>query len=192
MTALLAPRSGLVLTNAQFEAMMRKGAFTTIGRVELRRGSITPMSTVYFLHAAALFELTQALLASLKQGGLRLKVLNCVALGLGEGFQPVADLVVYDPAWAPPDLEGPLPKEAVRLVVEVAGASLGDELGDKAREYARAGVAEYWVLDAKGQVVTQYALPSSRGYAEHKAVPLSRPLVSSTLPVTLDLAALAG
>lgn len=185
-------RPPLVLSDAQFEDMMRKGAFTNVGRVELRRGIISLMSAAYYLHAVALQQLAVGLHTALKASGLRLQVVGPVAIGFGNGFQPVADLVVYDPAWAPPDLDGPLPKAAVRLVIEVAGASLGDELGEKARDYGRSGIAEYWVVDAKGRVLTQHTGPHAQGYSERKAVPFSRSITAATLPLSVALGDLAA
>jgi len=192
MTSLNPTRPPHLFSDAQFEDMMRKGAFTKVGRVELRRGIISLMSAAYYLHANALHQLSVALDAAVKASGLRLRVIGPVAIGFGEGFQPVADLVVYDPAWAPPDLDGPLPREAVRLVIEVAGASLGDELGEKARDYGRCGVPEYWVVDVKGQVLLQHTGPHAGGYQPPKALPFSRTLTAATLPLTLALGELAA
>lgn len=192
MSSLNPSRPPLLLSDAQFEDMMRKGAFTKVGRVELRRGIISLMSATYYLHAYALQQLSLGLHTALKASSLRLRVVGPVAIGFGDGFQPVADLVVYDPAWAPPDLDGPLPREAVRLVIEVAGASLGDELGEKARDYGRCGVAEYWVADVKGQVLLQHTKPHLNGYAERKAVTFSRTLTAITLPLTVELGELAA
>ena len=39
------------------------------------------------------------------------------------------------------------------LIVEVAGSSLANDLGEKARLYAAAGIAEYWVVDIEHDLV---------------------------------------
>jgi len=107
-------RPPLRVTDAQYEDMARRGAFATVGRVELRRGVITPMSPAYMPPAGA----------------------------------PTADIVVFSPA-AIGDESGPLPGNAARLIVEVAAASLADDLGEKLVDYARFGLAEYWVADVR-------------------------------------------
>lgn len=45
-----------------------------------------------------------------------------------------------------------LPAE-IRLLVEISDTSLAFDLGQKARLYAPAGIAEYWVIDLKTRTV---------------------------------------
>jgi Uma2 family endonuclease len=51
-------------------------------------------------------------------------------------------------------------------VVEVADASLADDVGEKLEDYAAAGVAEYWVADVKGKILLRHAGPSVNGFAQ--------------------------
>jgi Uma2 family endonuclease len=50
----------------------------------------------------------------------------------------------------------------VGLVVEVSDTSLTRDLQDKARIYARAGVAVYWVVDLVHRQITVFAEPSGQ------------------------------
>jgi Uma2 family endonuclease len=58
------------------------------------------------------------------------------------------------------------------LIVEVADSSLAYDLGRKAGIYARLGLPELWVIDARSLVTTMHRGPVSSGYTEtHKAGP---------------------
>lgn len=177
-------RPPLILTDAQYEDMARRGAFVKVGRVELRGGVLTPMSPTHYNHANIMFTLTQAIVRALGNTGLR--VLNEVTVAFGGGFQPTADIVVWDPALAPADLDGPIPGAAVKLVIEVADASLGDDLGDKLADYANAGLAEYWVADVRGRLILRHEQPVAGAYKVRAPLLFGQPAPALTLPLSLD------
>ncbi len=58
--------------------------------------------------------------------------------------------------------------EDVLLVIEVADTSLEYDLTVKLRLYARAGIPEYWVVDANAEVLHLYRAPAGDGYREHR------------------------
>jgi Uma2 family endonuclease len=180
-------RQPVVLTDAQFEDMTRKGAFVNVGRVELRGGIVTEMSPVHYSHSAIVFGLTQITVTALS-GGLR--VLNEISVKFGPGFQPTADIVIFDHQALSPDFDGPLPAAAVKLVIEVADASLSDDLGQKLVDYAQAGLAEYWVADVRARVIHQCAEPTVDGYRRRHVIRFGEPAAALTLPLTLDTKAL--
>lgn len=62
----------------------------------------------------------------------------------------------------------PQPEE-VRLVAEVAAASLTSDLGWKAELYARAGIEEYWVLHLTGRQLLVHRNPEGGVYREVRA-----------------------
>lgn len=87
--------------------------------------------------------------------------------------RPVADYTRVPPS--PGDL---------RLVVEVADTTLRRDTTTKARLYARAGIADYWVINVSGRRLLVYRQPDARAgryadvaeYAEHEtAAPLAAP-----------------
>jgi Uma2 family endonuclease len=55
--------------------------------------------------------------------------------------------------------------EDLRLVVEIADSSLNFDLTTKAALYARAGIAEYWVLDVAGRRLLVHREAKAGGYA---------------------------
>lgn len=76
----------------------------------------------------------------------------------------------------------------VRLIVEVAETSLARALGDKARRYAVAGIAGYWVADIAARCIHVFASPRGIAYAE-KSVCTSGEITSRSIAaVRLDLA----
>ncbi len=52
-----------------------------------------------------------------------------------------------------------------RLVIEVSDSTLSDDLKEKVRLYARAGVSEYWVLDLANRCLHVHTEPSESEYA---------------------------
>ena len=78
----------------------------------------------------------------------------------------------------------------IALLVEVSDTTLDHDLGPKAKLYARAGIAEYWVVDIKGRRIHQHRLPQPEGYASLRVVesgealsPLARPDAALTLGI---------
>ena len=59
----------------------------------------------------------------------------------------------------------PLPHE-VALLVEVADTSLSFDLRVKSLLYAKAGIADYWVVDVTGRRLIVHRKPSLEGYLE--------------------------
>jgi Uma2 family endonuclease len=181
-------RQPAILTDDQYEDMARKGAFTKVGRVELRGGVIVAMSPVHLKHSSALFALAKAIEAALIKAGLPLEVAPEVTVKFGQGFSPTADVAVFDPVATPANFDGPLPASAVKLVVEIADSSLADDLGDKAREYAAARLPEYWVADVKSRTLFLHAQPSEAGYGVRRTAAFGDRVEALTLPITTDTA----
>jgi Uma2 family endonuclease len=52
----------------------------------------------------------------------------------------------------------------VVLMIEISSSSLRKDLGQKARLYAEAGIAEYWVLDVAGKALIVHTEPAENRY----------------------------
>lgn len=178
-------------TTKEFDRLVRSGGFGDL-RVELLRGMIVKMNPVHVPHARVKRLLGKALEAGLHVNGLRWLVDSECSVDVFNGFQPVPDIVVWDPAAAPADIDGPIPVNAVRLIVEVADSSLAIDQGQKLTDYARGGIAEYWVADVKGGQVHRHAGPSATAYARHELARFGETFPSLAYPgLTFDTAALA-
>jgi Uma2 family endonuclease len=184
----------LVLTDDQFEDMARKGAFARVGRVELRDGVLTPMSPIHVPHGRLAFAFASAIKAALKQSSSALAVIGEVSIRFGRGFQPIPDVVVYERALVTADHHGPMPGPAVRLVIEVASASLNDDLGAKLAAYAAAGVPEYWAIDVNKRLVLQHAMSELMVdgwvFRDRRVLPFDGPIEALTLDLLLPADAL--
>ena len=59
----------------------------------------------------------------------------------------------------------------ILLAVEIAGSTLGTDLGRKRIDYASAGIRHYWVVDVEGKRTHCYTDPQGADYAAIKVVP---------------------
>lgn len=170
-------------TSAEFYKMAAKGAFDGF-RVELRRGAIVKMSPKWYAHGKAQSDLMFALKSAIDAAGLGWLVISETTVCFGGGFEPMPDIVVLDPALVSAQ-NGPIPPAAVKLVVEVADASLDDDLGEKREDYAKAGAPEYWVADVNAKLVIRHASPKGSVFETEQPQPLSQPLAMLTAPAVI-------
>ena len=95
--------------------------------------------------------------------------------------EPEPDLIVLKRDLSHFTSDSPRPQD-LQLVVEVADSTLGFDLTTKATLYARAAIAEYWVLDVAGRrmivdrdpQVGRYASIAASG-SEESVAPLAAP-----------------
>lgn len=76
--------------------------------------------------------------------------------------EPEPDLIVLKREFATFD-SNPQPND-LRLVVEIGDSTLKFDLSVKAALYARAGIAEYWVLDVAGRRLIVHRNPAGSTY----------------------------
>jgi Uma2 family endonuclease len=184
----LSLRQSQAVTASEFERLVRADLGEL--RVELRDGRITKLSPQHAPHAWAKKLIERALDQALETAGLPWLVLTEVSAALTDDFQPLPDVVVVEASDARP-VEGPIPGDAVRLVVEVADRSLGDDLGPKLTSYARANVAEYWVVDLGKDRLLLHAEPDGDTYARREPRAFGERFAALTLPLSVDTSALA-
>ncbi len=170
---------------AEFERLSDLGFFGGIEgpreRVELIDGELLPM------HA---------------KGGrhewVRAEIHNCLGQLLGPDFRCYSE-----PGWRPggdlylePEMlvcraglrPSTVPPSDVLLLIEVADSSLAYDRGLKAKIYARLGVAEYWVVNARTLETHVHLTPSAEGYRQtviFAADTTLRPTLMPTLEVSL-------
>ncbi len=81
--------------------------------------------------------------------------------------EPQPDLsVLRQQAWCYP--ANPQPAD-IRLLVEISDSTLAFDRGTKARLYARAGIAEYWVVDVAGRRIIIHRDPRAGTYLSVQA-----------------------
>jgi len=150
----------------EFQRMGEAGILGEDDRVELIDGEIVTMPPIGPRHASCVRRLV-AMLSPLVGSSAIVDVQN--PLRLGEHAEPQPDVVLLKPR---PDYyrrSHPGPGD-VLLVVEVADTSGEYDRGVKVPEYARAGVAEVWVIDLSGGLIEIYRRPVGGEYGEQFAV----------------------
>jgi hypothetical protein len=88
-----------------------------------------------------------------------------VAPGDNQINEPTPDLIVLRKPGSLIRSGNPQPED-LAMVVEIADSSLAFDLGVKARLYARAGIAEYWVADLNGRHLVVHRKPGAEGYGD--------------------------
>lgn len=174
---------------ADYYAMAAAGILTEADRVELIEGEVVRMSPIGSRHAACVDRLT-GLLAGVVAGVAQIRVQNPVRLS--EHSEPQPDLSLLRPR---PDYYAtahPAPAD-ILLVVEVADTSIGFDRSAKVPLYARAGIAEVWLVDVTGDRVTQYAMPAAGAYTVVRDLARGDELISASLPgLTLAVTGILG
>lgn len=114
-------------------------------------------------------------------------------IALGAYNEPEPDIAVLQNDRRHYLTAGTPPAADVRLVIEVADATLPYDRGTKAHMYADAGIADYWVMDVTGRQVFVHRDPQNGVYQSitthsetDRIAPLAAPnssvLISTLLP----------
>jgi Uma2 family endonuclease len=133
-------------TYEEFESRIRRGDFdNTDDRFELLFGEICVMIWPKPPHENAVDELTEWSFTSLPAGAARVRIQNSL------GIPALDSLTLPDVAWMrrrDDSARRPLPED-VLLVIEVSGSTLSLDRGKKAKIYAGAGIADYWIVNLR-------------------------------------------
>lgn len=155
-------------TTAEFVRMIELGAFGDM-KVELVRGELERMPLPMSSHAS--WQAT--MIAELATAVGRKLVMGEVGIDLGEDTMLGPDVVVLNEPIA--DNRMLLPHE-VLLAVEVSLSTIDRDLGMKRAEYARGGIAHYWVVDPERQTVHNYAVPVAGEFTQVRSYRFGEPI----------------
>jgi Uma2 family endonuclease len=161
-----------LFTVDEFHRMGEAGVFQDDDRVELLEGEIITMTPIGPRHASCVRRLI-ATLAPLVGADAILDVQN--PLPLAAQTEPQPDVVLLKPRSDYYRDAHPGPSE-VLLVIEVADSSADHDRAVKVPQYARAGIAELWVVNLPERLIEVYRQPAAGEYAEHVAVGPGRTL----------------
>jgi Uma2 family endonuclease len=139
-------------SRAEYDRMIDAGIFEPGQRVELIDGEIIAMTPQNGPHAMAVRLMQRALDAGF---GVGFDVRSQLPLALGRKSEPEPDIVVV--AGSPRDY--PRHPTTALLVVEVADTSLAYDRKTKGPLFARAGIAEYWIVNLVDRIVEVYREP---------------------------------
>jgi len=137
----------------QYEKMIEAGIFPPDTRAELIDGEIFTMTPQKWTHAAAIRAAEEALRPAF---GIGFDVRVQLPLALDPASEPEPDLSVVPGSWR--DYRDAHPSSAV-LIVEVSDTSLEYDRDRKGSLYARAGIADYWIVNLPAGRIEVYRDP---------------------------------
>jgi len=146
-------------TRAEYDRMIELGAFRPGDPIELIGGQLMVAEPQGARHYTAIFKTAKALEAAFGPGWM---VRTQAPIGLDEESEPEPDLAVV--SGTPDAYASEHPARPV-LTVEVAVSSLGSDRHYKGSLYARAGLADYWVLNVVDRVLEIYREPTPDAHA---------------------------
>jgi Uma2 family endonuclease len=142
-------------TRAEYERLIELGVFKPGEAIELIGGELMVAEPQGAPHYTAIRKTAKALEAAFGAGW---EVRTEGPIGLDDESEPEPDVAVV--AGAPDDYARAHPSRPV-LTVEVAESSLALDRQRKGSLYARAGLADYWVLNLVDRVLEVYREPVS-------------------------------
>ncbi len=143
--------------------MVEAGILHEEDRLELLDGEIIEMPPIGGPHSSTVNRLNRVFVLALRGEQAIVSVQNPVRLhGETELYPDFAIVAPRDDFY-----RDSIPSAAeVMLVVEVADSSLSYDRNTKAAWYARAGIAEFWLVDIATKSVEVYRNPANDGYAD--------------------------
>jgi Uma2 family endonuclease len=148
-------------TRVEYERLVDLGAFRPGERLELVGGTLLVREPQGGPHVTAVGLVEDALREAFG-AGWTVRVQGPIALD--EDSEPEPDIAVVPGSRR--DYRRAHPSRAV-LIVEVADSSLDFDRGEKASLYARAWIADYWILDPGAQVLEVYREPAPAPQARY-------------------------
>lgn len=167
------------LTVSQYHEMLRAGVLSDDDPVELIEGALVFHMPKNPRHRHLTKAVELALQSKLPPGFF---VMSQKPVTLADG-EPEPDVCVVrgQPLGFPDRHPGPA---EIELVVEVADTTLDRDRGIKLRTYARAGIAQYWIVNAEEMTIEIYTKPTDAGTSptyEHRQVATPMDTVSLLL-----------
>ncbi len=178
------------LNGNDFDRMVHRGAFVDLEplKIELIDGELRFMNPAGPVHEGEIEYLTDWSYANTNRQEISIRVQSSINCG---NHRPDPDLV-----WA-----RKLPSKRIRpthedvlLLVEVSDSSAEQDLGEKAKLYAKHGIPEYWVVDIQAEQVHVHRNPHEGHYQliqRHDSSsiisPLRQPLAKLSLAELFDL-----
>ncbi len=141
-------------TRAEYDRLIELGAFQVDEHLELIGGELIAGEPQGAEHYTAIRKSTKALEKAFGPGW---EVRPQGPLGLDDESEPEPDVAVVP--GSVDDYRSAHPSRPV-LVLEVAVSTLGFDRGHKGSLYARAGVADYWLLNLEARVLEVYRQPA--------------------------------
>jgi Uma2 family endonuclease len=155
------------LTVEEFKTLAEAEGWDEDTRVELLDGEVVWMSPINDPHAGCVNRLNRLFSRRYTDDVALVSVQNPIRIDNYDEPQP--DVALLRPRADDYATATPTPTD-ILLLVEVSDSTLRIDLGRKARIYADAAVAEYWVVDLKNQVLYVHRDPAAGRYATRRVL----------------------
>ncbi len=172
------PLARRLITTAEYHKMIEASVFGEDERLELIDGEIIEMSPIGSRHVAVVNRLTEFLGERLR-GVAIISVQNPVELS--EYSEPQPDLTILKRRSDFYEQALPL-TEDVLIAIEVSDSTVEKDRGLKIPAYARAGLAEAWLVDLYHDRIEVYSEPNNGVYQEIRIVLRGQEAISKTIP----------
>lgn len=165
-------------TREEYHLMAKAGILAPTDRTELLDGEISLMSPIGSGHQGMLNTLNTFFMT-------RLAAVTIVSLrgplAAADDSEPQPDLMLLRPRADFYRAGHPTPRD-VLLLIEVADTSVALDRGAKLALYARAGVAEYWVIDLPRATLIVHKRPTGEEYADVKQLDRNATIAPDAFP----------
>jgi Uma2 family endonuclease len=158
----------------EYHRMLEAGILGERDRVELLEGQIVEMSPQLPPHASTT-QRTARYFDRLLENRAYVRMQLPITLRPNSEPEPDVAVVQIDPNEYSD--HHPRPDE-ILLIIEVADTTLESDRKQKALTYAKAGIADYWVLDVSNRQVYVFRQPTPAGYQQE-----TRFNANTTLPL---------
>jgi len=150
------------ITVDEYYRMAEAGIFGPDERLELVEGELIVMPSMNPPHFSSVARLTRLLVTRFGDSAV---VTPQLPIRISKISEPVPDFAILH---ASEDFYGTKRAKAAEVyaLVECADSSLRFDRGLKLRVYAKAGVAEYWIVNLNERCVEVHRNPHDLGYAE--------------------------
>ena len=141
-------------TRAQYDKAIAAGIFTPEDKIELIEGRLIQKMPIHAPHSTSMGLVEDAFNSFLVKGIHLIRTQQ--PLALGSSSEPEPDIAIVEGERR--DYAVDHPKTAL-LVIEVSDSSLAFDRGTKAAMYAKAGIADYWIVNINERVVEVHRDP---------------------------------
>ena len=183
---MLAPAKNRISVK-EYNRMAETGVLDPNARVELIDGQIYFMSPIGPFHGGVTKYLSTVFFAA-AQGRWIVSVQDPARLD--DHSEPEPDIMLLKASADFYRHQHPRPED-VFLLVEISDSSLDKDRNIKLPAYARAGIAEVWIVDLNEQIIEVYRQPNFAGYGEKTILSLGdKPSPQSFPNALVDVAEL--
>ena len=176
-----------LFTVEEYHRLAEVGVLHEDDRVELLNGVIVNMMPIGPFHGGSVIWLAE-LFGEQRRGRWITSVQS--PLHVADHDEPQPDLMLLRPRGDHYRNSHPHPAD-VFLLIEVSDSTLIMDREEKLPIYARAGIAEVWIVNLPERVVEVYSSPANGAYAEHRRVHAGDALAPAAFPdAAIDTAAL--